>query len=57
MAAEAERLLADTDWVPESLRTVEPPAVEPMTIDEVSTLPAFLADAAEVSATEPLAAE
>lgn len=41
MAAEAERLLEGTDWVPEPLRTPEP-------LDEAqpSSLPAFLEEAA-----------
>ncbi len=40
MAEQAERLLVDTDWLPEPLRT---PGLEP----EGDALPAFLTDAAE----------
>lgn len=41
MAREAERLLADADWLPEPLRT--PVIEEPLPLtDEADALPAFL---------------
>jgi ParB family chromosome partitioning protein len=48
MAAEAERLLADTDWVPEPLRTLGGPAAETSASEWAGALPAFLADAADI---------
>jgi ParB family chromosome partitioning protein len=46
MAEQAERLLADTGWLPEPLRT---PGLEPEATGEPegNALPAFLTDAAE----------
>ena len=53
MAREAERLLADSDWLPEPLRT--PQIEEPLPLaGEAEALPAFLdGDEAEPSAAEP----
>ena len=55
MANEAERLLADTGWLPEPLRTSDAQVTE---IDGESeagadSLPAFLADGEEVGADDP----
>jgi ParB family chromosome partitioning protein len=53
MAAEAERLLAGTGWLPEVLRTPDPltdDLGEEETADEGAALPAFLHDAADVAA-------
>jgi ParB family chromosome partitioning protein len=46
MAKEAERLLADSGWLPEPLRSepVERDGGPAATDDEVEALPAFLAD-------------
>ncbi len=45
MAREAERLLADTGWLPEPLRLFEPeqPSVDADTRDDIEALPDFLA--------------
>lgn len=45
MAKEAERLLADTGWLPEPLRLFEPeqPSVDAGTQDDIEALPDFLA--------------
>ena len=52
MAKEAERLLADTGWLPEPLRTptAEMAAPQAATADGAESLPAFLADEADVAA-------
>ena len=60
MAKEAERLLADTGWLPEPLRLAEP---EVVSADdggaEADALPAFLAEDedAEAEDPQPVAAE
>lgn len=57
MASEAERLLADTDWLPEPLRADEPVATETSPREEASPLPAFLSDGADIteaSSSEPV---
>ena len=53
MAKEAERLLADTGWLPEPLRA---PEVDPSNLDAepgTEPLPAFLADAEEAVTDDP----
>ncbi|MCW8060827.1 ParB/RepB/Spo0J family partition protein [Agrobacterium tumefaciens] len=50
MACEAERLLADSGWLPEPLRMADPDIASDIeTETEVEALPAFLADDDEVS--------
>lgn len=60
MAREAERLMADAGWLPEPIRTPEPPAEPELTTAlEPAGLPAFLAepDAAEDEGGLAIAAE
>ena len=59
MAKEAERLLADTGWLPESLRTTDAPIGSGNAQSETSTdaLPAFLADADHGDPEDPTNAE
>lgn len=56
MAKEAERLLADTGWLPEPLRLSEPGTDEAQaaeTDEEADALPAFLAEGEQEIAAEP----
>jgi ParB family chromosome partitioning protein len=53
MAKEAERLLADSGWLPEPLRLVEDEAPVDQPAEEESALPAFLADDADDASGEP----
>ncbi|KMO37507.1 ParB/RepB/Spo0J family partition protein [Methylobacterium aquaticum] len=53
MAREAERLMADSGWLPELLRTPGLSA-EGATATEEAALPAFLGEAAEEDGSEPL---
>ena len=59
MAKKAERLLADTGWLPEPLRTTDAPITSDNDESETSTdaLPAFLADAEDGSPEDPSDAE
>ena len=59
MAKEAERLLADTGWLPEPLRTTDAPITSDNDESQTSTdaLPAFLADAEDGSPEDPSDAE
>ena len=54
MAAEAERLLAGSGWLPEPLRTSEPPVTDEFALneDEPDALPEFLAGDGERSEDE-----
>lgn len=55
MAKEAERLLADTGWLPEPLRTTDAPIASGNAETETSTdaLPAFLADGEDRDPDDP----
>jgi len=59
MAKEAERLLADTGWLPEPLRLAAPAADDEAETGESETLPAFLAEDedADDDDPQPVAAE
>ncbi len=59
MAKEAERLLADTAWLPEPLRTTDAEIDSGHAESEASTdaLPAFLADAEDGNPKDPIDAE
>ena len=56
MAKEAERLLADTAWLPEPLRLIDPhdgEAIEPgAEADDEAALPAFLSEDGDEDAEE-----
>src|SRR5712672_3404696 len=57
MAREAERLLAGTGWVPESLRTPDAPSAEVESESSTETLPAFLADGDDDAAGDAAASD
>jgi ParB family chromosome partitioning protein len=57
MAREAERLLAGTGWVPEPLRTPDPPSTEVEGETSAEVLPAFLADGEEDETEDAMAAD
>ncbi len=56
MAKEAERLLADTGWLPEPLRSADPVATTSVDVsggEGDEALPAFLADDEDADADDP----
>jgi ParB family chromosome partitioning protein len=55
MAKEAERLLADTGWLPEPLRIAAPAADDEAETGESETLPAFLAEDEDADDDDPQA--
>jgi ParB family chromosome partitioning protein len=57
MATEAQRLLADTGWLPEPLRLPEPATSAAAADEPVETLPAFLAEDEDDSNNQLAAAE